>query len=158
MDFIGFAGRPALYTIANLNKTIQKHNWSQFRTNLTRCKVDDGIKHPLKYFSLSAMIFNRTIGKNIRNLIFDFMRQKLQVRMKNTHQKINFIVSLGPNKVSCFWSPHVSPQTCAWNFLRWNDVQLQPKLLDRLEFCRAVVLATFSHRGIKRLPDLWGLS
>ena len=35
------------------------------------------------------------------------------------------------------------PQTCASAFLvvflgLWNDVQLQPQLLDRLEFCRAV--------------------
>ena len=34
-------------------------------------------------------------------------------------------------------------------FLLWNDVQLQPKLLDRLEFCRALIQTTFSHRGMK---------
>ena len=33
-------------------------------------------------------------------------------------------------------------------FLLWNDVQLQSKLLDRLDFCRAVFKTTFSHRGM----------
>ena len=52
-------------------------------------------------------------------------------------------------KVSGFWSPRASPQLRAlaflavptsylFIFLLRNDVQLQPKLLDRLEFCRAV--------------------
>ena len=35
-------------------------------------------------------------------------------------------------RVSSFWSLRASP------FLLWNDAQLQPKLLDRLDFCCAV--------------------
>ena len=54
-------------------------------------------------------------------------------------------------KVSGFWFPRTWPQTCASAFLiwcyfilvLWNDVQLQPKLLDWLEFCHAVLLNDF---------------
>ena len=35
----------SLYTIGIL----KKRTWSQFYMKLTCCKVDDGIKHPLKY-------------------------------------------------------------------------------------------------------------
>ena len=50
------------------------------------------------------------------------------------------------------WSPQTQnrPQTCTsaflgFLFLLWNNVQLHPKLLDQLEFCRAVFLMPFSH-------------
>ena len=71
------------------------------------------------------------------------------------------------HKITHTHTPHTSLQflvpcvsTCICSFLLlWNDVQLQPKLLDQLEFCLAVFYTTFLHRGIyERLPDLWGLS
>ena len=37
-------------------------------------------------------------------------------------------------------------------FLLRNDVQLQSKLLDRLEFCHAVFKPTFSYRGMNVCP------
>ena len=41
------------------------------------------------------------------------------------------------------------------SFLLWNNVQLQPKLLDRLELC--CVLNDFCTWRYERLPDLWHL-
>ena len=39
------------------------------------------------------------------------------------------------------------------SFLLWNYVQLQPKLLDRFEFCRPAFSAIyFSHRGMDVFP------
>ena len=69
-----------------------------------------------------------------------------------------------PNKeVSGFWSPRSSSQTRASAFfiifcLLWNDVQLQLKLLDRLQFCALCFKRPFAHRGYERLPDLCGRS
>ena len=55
---------------------------------------------------------------------------------------------------SSFLSPCALPQSRALAFLMlWNDIQLQPKLLDQLEFCRAVFYSTtFSHRRMNLCP------
>ena len=52
-------------------------------------------------------------------------------------------LSIRPKEVSGFWSPRALPQSSRSAFLilyllLWNDVQLQPKLMHRLEFFRAV--------------------
>ena len=63
---------------------------------------------------------------------------------QKTNKSLRFLVTV------CVAS---DPRAGIFNFLFFvllNDVQLQPKLLDRLEFCRAV--PTFSHRGMNVCP------
>ena len=54
-----------------------------------------------------------------------------------------FMDALGKKKVICFWSLRASPQIRVSAFL--VSFLLQPKLLNRFEFCRAVFQTTFSH-------------